>query len=415
MHLTHSQPFLVASAAALLWGSTATGRATGFRLPDQDAFATARGEAFVATADNPSAIYYNPAGIVQAPGLNLRGGVYLLDLQTSYENVAHNSFDNEKQWHAIPQLFLTYTPEKVPIAVGLGVYSPYGLSSGWPQDTGFRTVATEGSLTYGTIHPTVAWRIVPPLSVAAGLTVNYAQIDLRQGLTPIPNNDEYRFHGDGWDVGFNLGVLWQPHPKVSLGASYRSATTMDFEGYSNLRVDTAVPPVFPFPFEQRVDAHAEFPFPPNVVVGLSFRPTPAWNLEFDVDWTDWNRVNSVRIQQTGLPSQSRVLDWESSHYYELGATPYVGSGWWVSAGYIYNENSVPDAHYSPLVGDLNRNFLSVGVGFKGSHFHCDAAYQYGWAPTRTVEGSAPSAWGQSADGRYDFRSHALLLTAGWQF
>jgi len=30
---------------------------TGFRLPDQDAFATARGEAFAATADNPSAIY----------------------------------------------------------------------------------------------------------------------------------------------------------------------------------------------------------------------------------------------------------------------------------------------------------------------------------------------------------------------
>ena len=28
----------------------------GIRLPDQDAFATSRGEAFVATADNPSAI-----------------------------------------------------------------------------------------------------------------------------------------------------------------------------------------------------------------------------------------------------------------------------------------------------------------------------------------------------------------------
>ena len=42
--------------------------ANGFRLPDQDAFATARGEAFVATADNPSAIYYNPAGITQIRG-----------------------------------------------------------------------------------------------------------------------------------------------------------------------------------------------------------------------------------------------------------------------------------------------------------------------------------------------------------
>ena len=46
--------------------------ADGFRLPDQDAFATARGEAFAATADNASAIYYNPAGISQLEGFNFR-------------------------------------------------------------------------------------------------------------------------------------------------------------------------------------------------------------------------------------------------------------------------------------------------------------------------------------------------------
>lgn len=41
---------------------------TGLPLPDQDTAATGRGEAFVATADNPSAIYYNPAGITQLSG-----------------------------------------------------------------------------------------------------------------------------------------------------------------------------------------------------------------------------------------------------------------------------------------------------------------------------------------------------------
>src|SRR5271166_2905299 len=61
-------------------------RAGGFRLPDQDAFATARGEAFVATADNPSAIYYNPAGITQLEGSNVRGGVYGIYLDPGYRN-----------------------------------------------------------------------------------------------------------------------------------------------------------------------------------------------------------------------------------------------------------------------------------------------------------------------------------------
>ena len=50
--------------------------ANGFRLASQDGFATARGEAFVATADNASAIYYNPAGITQITGNSLRSGLY---------------------------------------------------------------------------------------------------------------------------------------------------------------------------------------------------------------------------------------------------------------------------------------------------------------------------------------------------
>src|SRR5262245_24244583 len=59
---------------------------TGFDLPDQDPFAIGRGMAFVATADNPSAIYYNPAGLTQLSGSNLRVGVYGLYLDPSYKS-----------------------------------------------------------------------------------------------------------------------------------------------------------------------------------------------------------------------------------------------------------------------------------------------------------------------------------------
>src|SRR5579871_2660242 len=58
--------------------------ALGIRLADQDAFATARGNAFAATADNPSAIYYNPAGISQIEGNNVRMGLYGIDFQSTY-------------------------------------------------------------------------------------------------------------------------------------------------------------------------------------------------------------------------------------------------------------------------------------------------------------------------------------------
>src|ERR1019366_4130465 len=116
--------------------------ANGFRLVDQDAFATARGEAFVATADNPSAIYYNPAGITQLEGNNVRAGLYGIYFDPSYSplgtapNHAH-TYHSSDNLAAVPQLFYTYTPENLPLSFGLGVYSPYGGGSELAKDHGF--------------------------------------------------------------------------------------------------------------------------------------------------------------------------------------------------------------------------------------------------------------------------------------
>ena len=105
--------------------------ANGFLLPDQDAFATARGEAFVATADNPSAIYYNPAGITQLEGNELRGGLYGIYLDSSFSppSTASNhghTYDNHDNYAAVPQIFYTYTPTNMPLSFGLGGYAPFG-------------------------------------------------------------------------------------------------------------------------------------------------------------------------------------------------------------------------------------------------------------------------------------------------
>jgi len=60
--------FLYALAGLLFTVISLRVCAEGLALNDQDTFTTSRGGAFVATADNPSAIYYNPAGISQLNG-----------------------------------------------------------------------------------------------------------------------------------------------------------------------------------------------------------------------------------------------------------------------------------------------------------------------------------------------------------
>ncbi len=413
--------FAAIIAGALAWKAPAN----GFRLLDQDAFATARGEAFVATADNASAIYYNPAGITQLDGNNLRSGIYGIYVDADYRPPpsaanAGNSYHDVDHFAAVPQVFLTHTFDQLPLGVGLGIYAPFGGKVNWPEDTGFRSVATRGALAYTSINPVIAYKILPSLSVGAGAMFDYGKIDLEQGLraSASPLLNYFLFKGLGWSFGYNAGVRWQPLDQISFGASFRSLAHIDMKGYTEFQQQPLIP-------SQQLPAQASYTFPLTAVVGVSYRPTTNWNLEIDADYTDWSSFGTVNLQQAPppFPIQQNIpvtLKWRPSWIYEFGVTRYFDGGWQVSAGYVFNRNSVPDAFYTPLAADMDRYFLSTGAGYKGKRFSLDVAYQFGYGPTHTVTGSTPSSTpglfaGQSADGSYGFTSHAVIATVGVHF
>jgi long-chain fatty acid transport protein len=414
-------------AAAVFSALSGSVYASGFDLPDQDAFAVGRGLAVTATADDPSAIFYNPAGLTQLTGNNIRAGAYAIDLQPQYKNPTTGAtYGNRDPFGGIPQLFYSYSNADHGYSLGLGVYAPAGLSSSWPANTGFRTEGTQGSVAQYAINPVVAYKLCDSLSIGAGLSANYANVDLRQGiLWPGQPVDQFRFQGDGWSMAGNFGILWQPITQLSFGAALQTGTKTDLKGYTTAYNDVATPlPTAPYyypTFSKKTGATADFQFPLKAEGGISYRPTPKWNVEFDADYIDWDSEGTVNIQQSSAfpPLFPRdvplALDWQSSWYYELGVTRYFDCGWHVSAGYIFNENTVPSAHYNPIVADEDRHFFSAGIGWKGKQFDFDIAYQFGYGPDHTVTGSAPSAAGQTADGTYSFISNAVAVSVGWHF
>src|SRR5439155_26256764 len=128
---------VVALALLLPWRA----HGLGVRIADQDPFATARGNAFAATADNPSAIYYNPAGITQLHGQNANFSLYPIYLNSHYTSPAGSEVDTKDEIQAIPRLYYTYSFQHLPLSLGLGIYTPYGLGLDWPDNSRFRTLA----------------------------------------------------------------------------------------------------------------------------------------------------------------------------------------------------------------------------------------------------------------------------------
>lgn len=409
------QFFVPLAVAALAFPSLSHG--LGTRLASQDADAIARGEAFAATADNPSAIFYNPAGITQLDGVQVRLGTYAIALDVSVDLRSPGpSFDNRYEQQYVPQFFATWTIPNSRFSIGLGTYAPFGLALEYPDDTPFRTLAKKGSITYLTINPVIAVKITDSLSFAGGLMINRASAELEQGV--LAPGDKFRFEGDDVALGFNLGLRWQPHRMHAFGVTYRSATTMNFEGQTHLQYDgftmpVQVAPGVVIPFDvpgvdRKENARASFRFPQVVVFGYSFRPTPDWNFEFNVDWTDWDNLNTVTVRQQKSADVALPFNWESSFMYEFGVTRKIGT-WKLSAGYIYSENSVPNESFNPIVPDSNRHIIAAGVGQELEHFNWALAYQYAYGPRRTID------QGTVADGDYRFQSHALTLSVGYRF
>lgn len=401
--------------------------ANGFRLVTQDTLAAARGEAFAATADNPSAIHYNPAGISQLEGQQIQAGAYGLYFNPTFEapsgrtNVGQK-YEIEDQDAVAPQLYYTCRIPETPVSLGLGAYAPHGGASVWPQDTGFRTVAIESELEYLRINPVLALEIKPGLSIAIGAMFDDASLYSNQGLrrSASPLLNYFEFEGDSAGQGYNLGLLWKINDQWSVGATYRSGTTMKFDGQTNILYYPTITR------ETEIPADMTLEFPYTAVLGVSYRPTEQWNFEFNADHSNWSSISSTTIYQRKkppFPVRQNIpveMSFKDSWLLKFGATRQFDHGWYASAGYLFNENSVLDEYYSPTVTDLDRHFLTLGIGRQWSRYTMDLAYQYGFAPAREVSGSKPPSQpgnfaGQNADGTYDFESHGLLLSFGVKF
>lgn len=391
--------FLVAISAI---GLAQNVRAVGFLLPNQDPEAIARGDAFAATADNASAIYYNPAGITQIPGQSVRVGLYAISPDDQYTSPSGQNARVDSNFQYVPQFYYTCSFTNVPISVGFGTYVPYGLALDWGNKAPFNTVAQSGKLLYVSFNPVIAWRPIPSLSVAIGPTINYSSAKFARSIGNLPG-DLFRFDGNATGYGFNAGILWQPHPMWSFGINYRSPTSLNYNG----TIETLPTP----PYPASASSSVKIDFPQYVTGGISFRPTTNWNFEFDLEYAQWSVIKQFTFQDPALGNPALALNFRDSYIYDFGITRQLGDGYFVSVGYIYAQNSSPDANFNPLIPDADLQLGSVGVGHHGRRWDWALAYQFAYNGGRTVSNDSNAL----ADGNYTTYNKAINLAVGFKF
>jgi len=192
--------------------------ALGFRNADQGAAATAQGNAFIAQADDATAIYYNPAGLTQIQGTDIANGG---DLTFPDERLKDGEPGTSMTKVSLtPHLYgaTDFGLRESPWRFGLGVNVLFGNQAVYPQNGLFRYQITSANLQVINIQPTVAYKFNEHLSLGAGLNVYDASTALNSHSAVAPGLDgHFHFDGDGLAVGATAGLMWKITPQHTVG------------------------------------------------------------------------------------------------------------------------------------------------------------------------------------------------------
>ena len=185
----------IACVMAAVVGAASLSLAAGFKVSEQGAKAMGMANAFTAQADDPSALYYNPAGIAYLKGAQVNLGALVIAVpQTEFTgttpltgtvplgNGTSPVYEKAKRDLFIaPTLYATYSLENIPLSFGLGINSIYPLAKSWDSSGAFRNQVENLSIKPINFQPTVAYRFDDlNLAVAAGVDVSYAIVSLQK-------------------------------------------------------------------------------------------------------------------------------------------------------------------------------------------------------------------------------------------
>ena len=372
--------------AMVLLGGVSVASASGFSIFEQGAKPSGLAGAWVASADDASANWYNPAALVWLEQREFQFGGNVITIGGDSEFTAFDpAFGIDQPTVFEPESSIgtpihLYYAAKIgqTMAWGIGINNPYGLVTDW-GDRPITFSAAKSELVTFNVNLNYAVQLTDTVSVALG--VNYLTADVREFSRDVPvdldgnplNGFEIvgraNLTGDGDDVGFNL-ALHRRTERSAFGFTYRSSLDPDIEGdiaYSGFG------PISPF-FPDSAGG-TTLGLPAQAQIGYAWAAGNAWWIEIDLAWAEWSNFDTLAIDianETPFSTDFEVReDWDDTASYRVGVTRALAGGSELRFGVVFDESPVPANRLRPSIPDSDRTGVSIGWGRRGERWNVD--------------------------------------------
>ena len=357
------------------------------------------GGAFIGVADDATAASWNPGGLIQLETPEV-SAVVSWDHRKEDRDLAGTPGAGGSE--TLDLFDLNYLSAAYPFTlfnrnmiVSLNYQTLYDFNreadadflylTTYPGPVGDRSTRRETDGYLKALSPAFAIQATPTLSF--GATINWFSEDLGSewetvykdrlvgafGDSPYRHDVWYKEENSFDGLNFNLGMLWNTTPNLTLGAVYKAPFHADVRHKEVYSVDGANP----VPKTTVIDEDQTLKMPPSYGVGIAYRFSDLFSMDLDIYRTDWDQF--VLVQDGGrrvslfTGGDRSDTDTDPTHQIRMGGeylyihkNKYVIAG---RAGLFYDPE--PTAH-----GPDDFFGFSLGTGVAAGPMVVDMAYAF---------------------------------------
>ena len=424
---------------ASLFSTTSYG--SGFAIQEQSV--TGLGRAFAgsaAVADDASTLFFNPAGMTNLSSSELAVGLHIIAPESDFDNegsvtgsntpLIGDSSNDAGKLTAVPNLFYVHKFDDRLFA-GVGITVPFGLVTEYNDGWVGRYHAIRSGLKTININPNIAFKATEKLSIAAGISAQYADIELSNAIdfgticagvnpalpcsTPQTNDGQVKIKADDWAFGYNLGLTYQMTDATRLGLTYRSKISHTLKGDGDFRVPSNIPSLISASFADG-NVQGDLDVPESASLAIHHRVNEKLAVMADATWTRWSRFEQLIIESDEVArlNTEKPEHWENTMRYGLGFDYQYDPKLTLRAGVAYDESPIPNEFRTARIAGEDRTWLAFGASYKVSdQLTLDAGYTHIFIDDPDIDETNEAATAERLIGQYEASVDIVSVQARW--
>lgn len=423
--LSFRKILLMATVATTALSISQTAHAAGFYIQEQSV--QGLGSAFsgsTTTLNDPSTIYFNPAGMTNLPGYQAQAGVHLLMPTSKIKDTGSSAPATATLGGASGN---PYDPTPVPNGfmsaelghgfwAGIGMTAPFGLASEYKDGWFGRFDSTKTELTVIDIQPTLAYKINNRISVGVGVNFQHADADLRNRvMLGAATEGNSKLSGDDWGYGYSLGVQIRPTDSTTIGLDYKSEVHHHLDG--KIQVTNMAGAIVGVGTVS-TDGSAKLTTPDHATLGIAHKLNDKLTLQGQATWFGWNNFDNITAFRASGAQASRVdQNYQTTWALAVGAEYEANDAWTLRGGMQFDQTPTTDEYRTSRTPDGDRTWVSLGATYDISPaWDMDMAATYIFIDEEEINLTRSTATGNAViRGETEGNVGILALSATYKF